>query len=168
LVVGQVLRFHMLCTSTLDIHDRMRRLHWRLRQRGYNEETLFPYFQRGLVRAHNFLALPLQIRLATKKRSTSDPNSIFFHLKFHPEDPPSRTIQALWRQTIQQPIARQPFDDLPSPNGQNIGINRLVVAYSRHLNLINTFSIRRFDRLNGPSVSSFDLHNDDREEAVTT
>ena len=46
--------------------------------------------------------------------------------------------------------------------------NRLVVAYSRHLNLINTFSIRRFDRLNGPSVSSFDLHNDDREEAVTT
>jgi hypothetical protein len=168
LVVGQVLRFHMLCTSTLDIHDRMRRLHWRLRQRGYNEETLFPYFQRGLARARNFLALPLQIRLATKKRSTSDPNSIFFHLKFHPDDPPSRTIQALWRQTIQQPIARQPFDDLPSPNGQNIGINRLVVAYSRHLNLINTFSIRRFDRLNGPSVSSFDLHNDDREEAVTT
>jgi len=166
LVIGQVLRFHMLCTSTLDIHDRMRRLHRRLIQRGYSKETIFPYFQQGLAVARKFLALPLERRLASKKLSRSDPSVIFFHLKFHPEDPTSRMIQAKWRETVLEPTGRQPFDDLPSPYGHRIGINRLVVAYSRHPNLINTLSIRRFDRLNGPKVSSFKLH--DEHGAITT
>lgn len=167
LVVGQVLRFHQLCTSMLDVHDKMRLLHRRLMQRGYNEARLFPYFVRGLAVAKKFISLPLDQRLASKTLSGPDPSLIFFHLKFHPEDPTSSTIQALWRETVMEPTERQPFYDLQSPYGQPIGIRRLVVAYSRHMNLGSNLSVRRIDRFRCPPVSSFNLH-DAAEDATTT
>ena len=158
LVIGQVLRFHQLCTSISDVHDKMRLLHRRLMQRGYSEVKLFPYFLQGLAVARRFLALPLEQRLESKKLPRPDPSLIFFHLKFHSQDPISSSIQALWRETVLEPTDRQPFNELLNCWGFPIGIKRLVVAYSRHLNLGNTLSIRRFDRLKGPAVSSFNLH----------
>ncbi len=127
-------------------------------QRGYSEVKLFPYFLQGLAVARRFLALPLEQRLESKKLPRPDPSLIFFHLKFHSQDPISSSIQALWRETVLEPTDRQPFNELLNCWGHPIGIKRLVVAYSRHLNLGNTLSIRRFDRLKGPDVSSFNLH----------
>lgn len=159
IIIGQVLRFHQLCTSEADVHDKMRLLHRRLIQRGYRKEVLFPYFQLGLAAAREFLALPLEQRLASKKLTGPNPSLIFFHLKFHPEDVTSQFIQAIWRETVLEPTDRQPFYDLTNESfGAPIGIKRAIVAYSRHLNLGNMLSIRRFDRLKGPSVSSFNLH----------
>ena len=160
LIIGQVLRFHQLCTSEADVHDKMRLLHRRLIQRGYKKEVLFPYFQQGLAAAREFLALPLEQRIASKKLTGPDPSLIFFHLKFHPEDVTSQFIQAIWRETVMEPTDRQPFYELTNESfGAPLGINRAIVAYSRHLNIGNMLSIRRFDRLKGPSVSSFNLHN---------
>ena len=127
-------------------------------QRGYSEVKLFPYFLQGLAVVRSFLALPLEQRLESKKLPRPDPSLIFFHLKFHSQDPISSSIQALWRETVLEPTDRQPFNELLNCWGYPIGIKRLVVAYSRHLNLGNTLSIRRFDRLKGPDVSSFNLH----------
>ena len=155
LVVGQVLRFHQLCTSISDVHEKMRLLHRRLIQRGYSEARLFPYFVQGLSVARTFLAMSKEQRLASKNTSEPNPSVIFFHLKFHPHDPISSTIQALWRETVMEPADRQPFYDLKSPYGYPIGIRRLVVAYSRHLNLGGNLSVRRIDRLSCPPVSSF-------------
>ena len=166
LVVGQVLRFHQLCTSISDVHDKMRLLHRRLMQRGYSEARLFPYFVQGLTVARNFLAMPKERRLANKNSSEPDPSVIFFHLKFHPDDPISSTIQAIWRETVMEPTDRQPFYDLKSPYDYPIGIRRLVVAYSRHMNLGGNLSVRRIDRLSCPPVSSFNLQ--DAVEDTTT
>ena len=166
LVVGQVLRFHQLCTSISDVHDKMRLLHRRLMQRGYSEARLFPYFVQGLTVARKFLAMPKERRLANKNSSEPDPSVIFFHLKFHPDDPISSTIQAIWRETVMEPTDRQPFYDLKSPYDYPIGIRRLVVAYSRHMNLGGNLSVRRIDRLSCPPVSSFNLQ--DAVEDTTT
>lgn len=160
LVVGQVLRFHQLCTSTSDVHNKMRLLFRRLIQRGYSREDLLPYFRSGLATAKTFLALPLAQRLEDKTLLRSDPNQVFFHLKFHPDDVHSSKIQALWRELLLEPAGSQPLPELTNLNfNAPIGINRMVVAYSRHGNIGSKLSVRRFDRLKGQPVSSYNLHD---------
>ena len=136
----------------------MRLLHRRLIQRGYRKEVLFPYFQLGLAAAREFLALPLEQRLASKKLTGPDPSLIFFHLKFHPEDVTSQFIQAIWHETVLEPTDRQPFYDLTNKSfGAPLGIKRAIVAYSRHLNLGNVLSICRLRaQVFHPSTYMFD------------
>jgi hypothetical protein len=65
-----------------------------------------------------------------------------------------------------EPADRQPFYDLKSPYDYSIRIRRLMVAYSRHMNLGSNLSIRRIDHLRCPPVSSFNLQ-DAAEDATT-
>ncbi len=58
LVIGQVLRFHKLCTTMSDVHHKMRQLYSRLIQRGYNEVKLVQYFEHGLAISKKFLEMP--------------------------------------------------------------------------------------------------------------
>jgi len=69
-------------------------------------------------------------------------NQLFFHLQFHPNDPTSREIQSIWRDTIAEPEGETPLCDLENLEEQRVGINKLVVAYSRPMNLGNRFSVR--------------------------
>jgi hypothetical protein len=69
-------------------------------------------------------------------------NQIFFHLQFHPEDPPSREIQKLWQEFVSNPAGETPLEDTENFEGERVGIKKLVVAYSRPLNLKNRFSVR--------------------------
>ena len=58
------------------------------------------------------------------------------------------------------PYSAQPLSEISSPNtSQPIGVNRLIIGYRRHQNIGNLLSLRRFDKLKGPSVSSYNLHN---------
>ena len=161
LVIGQILRFHCLCTSTSDIHGKLRLLYRRLTQRGYSREILLPYFRLGMEASKRFLALPLDQRLRDKKKQRSDPNQMFLHLPFHPNDVHSSQLQALWRSLLLEPANRQPLYELTNLNfDAPIGINRMVVAYNRHGNIGSKFSVRQFDRLKGQPVSSYNLHDE--------
>ena len=79
-------------------------------------------------------------------------NQIFLHLQFHHDDPQSRDIQRIWREQVLQPEGELPLPEMENTDGVRVGLNKLVVAYSRPLNLKNRFSVRDIDG-RGISVS---------------
>ena len=66
----------------------------------------------------------------------------FFHLQYHPEDPPTREIQKLWSNLVSEPPGKTPLCQLENGFHEKVGISKLVVAYSRPLNLRNEFTVR--------------------------
>lgn len=160
LVIGQVLRYHQLSTRESDAQDQMRKLYKRLLARGHTREILLPLFRKGLHRARAFLKLPLDERLADSRVRSRKDDSVFLILPYHPDDPKSYLIQSLWQSVVAQPYDEQPLSEISSLNtSQPIGVNRLIIGYRRHQNIGNLLSLRRFDKLKGPSVSSYNLHN---------
>ena len=89
-----------------------------------------------------------QRRLASKRR-------VFLHLPFHPNDPPSREIQSLWRRLVQRPRGKTALNRLRCRSGVLVPIDQLVIAYSRAPNLGNLFSYRKICQRSGPPVSSY-------------
>jgi len=68
----------------------------------------------------------------TKDKSNTD--ALFFHLPFHPSNPPSSHIQSLWRDDAKK------LTNLTNYTGHKIPISKLIVAYSRPPNLGNLLS----------------------------
>lgn len=160
LVIGQVLRYYQLSTRESDAQDQMREFYKRLRARGHTRDELLPLFRKGLHRARTFLELPPEERLTDSKERSRKHDSVFLILPYHPDDPMSYQIQQLWQSLIAQPYDKQPFSEIRSlQTNQPIGVNRLIIGYTRHRNIGNVLSLRRFDRLPGPSVSSYNLHD---------
>ena len=156
LVIGQVLRFHQLSSLESDAHHQMKNFYKRLLARGHTKERLLPLFVKGLSKAKKFLALPHQQRLQAQ---TCKHDCVFLKLPFHPYDPKSSIIQSLWRSIIIKPEEKQPLYDIPNHINEPIGVKRMIVAYSRPHNIGNILSVRRFDRLIRPKVSSYGFHN---------
>ena len=163
LVIGQTLRFHQLCSLKSDAQLQMKKLYKRLQASGHSREILLPLFAKGLSKARKFLALPRKERLQSTCARTPKHDSVFLKLPYHPNDPKSAKIQALWRSTILEPEERQPLYDIHNHNNEPIGVNRMIVAYSRQQNIGNLLSVRQLDRLNGPKVSSYGFHNQGSE-----
>ena len=73
-------------------------------------------------------------------------DDIFLHLQYHPENPPSRSIQRLWQGHIWTPPNKSPFSQLKNRQELPIPICKLTVAYSRAPNLGNILSYCKFCR----------------------
>ena len=159
LVIGQTLRYHQLCSIESDAQLRMKKLYKRLLARGYSRDKLIPLFTKGLTKAREFLELPLEARLQATCAKALRHDRVFLKLPYHPNDPSSATIQALWHSIVLEPEERQPLYDIRNHNNEPIGVNRMIVAYSRNKNIGNLLSLRRYDRLQGPKVSSYGFHN---------
>jgi hypothetical protein len=82
-------------------------------------------------------------------------NTCFFHIPYHPSDPPSNIIQETFRREIQSPRGLTPLHNLKNHKDTEIGINRLIVAYHRPPNIGNLLSPRIMTADNGPAVSSY-------------
>ena len=80
---------------------------------------------------------------------------MFYKLKFHPGDPDSVLIQRLWRSCVLQPPGKPHLSKLRNQFGDFVKIDRLCIAYSRHLNIGNLLSYRKICNRPGPKVSSF-------------
>ena len=104
---------------------------------------LRPLFQRAEVNAANYLSRSTEEhdRLRISKEAKSS-DQVFFHLQFHPNDPPSRDIQSIWREHVSHPPGDAPLNTLKNLNKCAVGFSKLVVAYSRPLNLRNRFTVR--------------------------
>jgi hypothetical protein len=143
LVFGQVLRIRRLCSKQSDADSKISEFFQRLLARGHTQESLAPLFSRAEENAKAYLARSKEEHLALCKVKWDDShNQIFFHLQFHPEDPPSREIQKLWQEFVSNPAGETPLEDTVNFEGERVGIKKLVVAYSRPLNLKNRFSVR--------------------------
>eukprot|EP00957_Ditylum_brightwellii_P182404 13895187-Ditylum_brightwellii.AAC.1 len=66
-------------------------------------------------------------------------------MRYHPDNAPSYKFQQAWRKKIGHPKFRHPLTSLRNHVGFRLDIGRMVVAYSRPLDLGNIHSYRRVD-----------------------
>ena len=145
MVQGTCHRIFTLCSDNEDRIARLKTFYKRLMARGYKPEQLRPLFGKA-IRAYQG---PAQTATAEK------PNSVIFHLPYHPNDPPSSTIQRAWKHQVAAPKYRMPLTAVRNPNdGSQPNIQRLIIVYKRPMNLGNLLSHRNLEEL-GPPVSSY-------------
>ena len=161
LVIGQVIRIFSLCTYSEDVQRHIKNLHDRLIRRGYTHYELMPLFEKAVEKADAFLKKTDEER-AMEKRQKREENEkrVFFHLKYHPDDPRSSVIQKVFRECILQPSGELPFHELRNDVGQKIPVERLTICYSTHPNIGSILSYRKICKRKGLKVSSF-LPKDD-------
>ena len=156
LVLGQVLRIFQLCSRTQDIDTELCLFYRRLIDRGYNQEGLLPLFVKGVLNAESYIAMTQSQRDAKKKAKVGRRDErVFFHMPYHPQNPPSTFIQRLWRDHIFSPPGEEILTDLRNDSGYNIPIKRLTIAYHRNANISNLLSYRTLSKRTGLKASSF-------------
>ena len=155
LVFGQILRVRRLCTRREDADTKIREFFDRLLARGHTRDKLLPIFARAEENASEYInRTPAEKEARRQKKLLESQSQIYFHLQFHPEDPPSRDIQKLWKEHVANPSGDVPLQWMENHRGDQVGFSKLVVAYSRPLNLRNRFSVRNIDG-RGRNVSSY-------------
>jgi hypothetical protein len=147
LIYGSVYRILRLTTNDEDAKTSINRLYQRLLVRGYDRKLLIAIIDH----CHQLIAQK-QLTATTKADIA---NSIILHLNYHPRDPRSRDIQQIFREELLSPSGLCPLYDLLNHNKHKIGINRLIIAYKRPLNLGNILSPRIMKPEDGPLVSSY-------------
>jgi hypothetical protein len=150
LVFGNLFRIHTLCTDEVDKYNRTKLFYDRLAARGYQPQQLLPIFQKAITRAKSYTG--------PTERPTDRLNAIIFHVQYHPQDPPSYLIQQAWRQHLAEPLYKLPLKMMQNPCTKiKPGIDRLIIAYSRPMNLGNLLSHRELTHPNytGPQVSAY-------------
>ena len=111
--------------------------------RGRKQESLAPLFTKANENAKAFLSrTPEEHERLKQQKNTDSHNQVFLHLQYHPDDPSTREIQQLWQELVLQPKGETPLPDMQNSDGVPVGVNKLIVAYSRPLNLKNRFSVR--------------------------
>ena len=138
LIMGNMHRIHTLCSSTDKQIQHMRTFYTRLLGRGYKPGDIVPLFQKALHRMR-----PLRNETVQIDDRPSIQESIFFHLRYHPNDPPSPAIQDVFRTNVLSPDYCHHLNDVRNHSKIKIGLKRLVVAYSRAPNLGNLLTYRK-------------------------
>lgn len=152
-VFGMVYRIRSLCSDPTDAADRITSFFRQLQRRGYQPSLLRPLFGRALesMNKRDAATVPTPTDARHQTRQT-----LFFHLRYHPLNPPSQDIQHIWRSCIAMPPHSTPLEEVRNYARAPVGINRLIIAYNRPLNLGNLLSYRKLkDTASGPPVSSF-------------
>lgn len=148
MVFGTIFRVYTLCSDPADRFVRTQAFFRRLRARGWSSGHLMPVFLKAIERAATYTGPSID-------NEANEP-FLIFHLQFHPNDPSSRHIQQAWRDTVSEPRNQVPLCDIVAPKSRKkTNIRRMILAYSRPMNLGNQLSHRRLDRHQGPPVSSF-------------
>jgi hypothetical protein len=143
LIYGQVLRYRRLCSLQSDADAKIQEFFSRLTARGHKIADLLPLFQRAEESAAKYLARSPEEHITHQQQKWVDSqNQVYLHLQFHPEDPPSHAIQRLWREQVSHPPGELPLPKMQNCAKDAVGFSKLVVAYSRPLNLRNRFSVR--------------------------
>ena len=142
----------------------MQRGHWRetetifgpLLDLGYQAAVLTPVFDRAIMNAQKYLSQTEAFRQQIKdRRKKASKRRVYFHLPFHPSNPPSHELQQLWRRHISCPVGKKQLNRVKSPSGALIPVDSMIIAYSRAPNIGNLLSYRKICKRSGPKVSSY-------------
>ena len=149
IVYGSLFRIYTLCSDHNDQLSRTREFYSRLIHRGYKSSQILPLFHKAIDRARSYTG---------PTRGNFNQKLAILHLKFHPDDPPSRVIQRHWDRFVANPPGETPLRQVEGgPVGLPSGITRMVIAYQRPMNLGNYLSHRDLNNTQGPAASTF--HN---------
>ena len=111
---------------------------------------------KGVLNAESYIEMTQSQRDARKKAKVGRRDErVFFHMPYHPQNPPSTFIQRLWRDHIFSPPGEEILTDLRNDSGYNIPIKRLTIAYHRNVNISNLLSYRTLSKRTGLKASSF-------------
>ena len=160
IIYGTLFRIYTLCTEEEDKTNRTRQFLHRLQMRGYQRDTILPLFREAITRAKSYTGP----QPGPNRKDTS--NFQLLHIEYHPKHPPSKELQKGWHQYVANPPRLMPLQHCQIPhssgptNGpgrgkRTVGIDRMVVAYSRPPNLGNLLSSRIVPDVPGSPVSSF-------------
>lgn len=103
LITGQLYRIYKLCSHKHDIEQEISSFFNHLLERRYSLKHLIPLFLNAEQKVNKRITsedekwlqnVPQDIRHTTDQ-------SAFFHLTYHPNNPPTREIQTLWRTHVQ-------------------------------------------------------------------
>ena len=156
LIMGQVFRIFNLCSNVKDMQRHILNFHDRLCRRGYSHKDLLPLFEKAAKNAEAFKNKSEEEKEREKiQKEEAAKKRIFLHLKYHPNDPKSSTIQRLFKNCIMHPPGQKPFNEIENDDGHQIPLERLTVCYSTHPNLGALFSYRKICKRKGLKVSSF-------------
>jgi hypothetical protein len=158
LVLGKVLRIRCLCTDPQDPDAKIHKFLHQLLARGHSRDSLEPLFCRAEENAAAYLSRdPAERERLRFEKAKAAKNQVYFYfnIQFHPDDPPAREIQELWREYVAHLAGDIPLPACANDYGDKCGIDKLVIAYSRPLNLRNMFSVRNTIHGRGREVSSF-------------
>ena len=127
------LRIYRAYSRPSDVDFWLKEFHSHLRNRGYKQEQIISLIDKAIVGAHNFTRrTPWQkekMRLIKAKQSR---RRVAFHLKFHPDDSSSTTLQNLFRKCLFRPDDEAPLNCLKNFDGIPIPLDGAVmIAYSR-------------------------------------
>ena len=145
LIFGNTYRIYKLCSDKSDQERLIQQFYRRLLVRGYKTAHILPLFHKAALRARPNASVHTK-----PKPSLSD--MLFLHMQYHPNDPPSRSIQSLWKNVMLQPTYKKHLQTFTNTK-------RLIIAYSRPRNLGNLLSSRIIRTHNGPPVSSYRITN---------
>ena len=157
LIMGNILRIFHLCSQAQDITKELNAFFEAILARGYQASTIKPIFEKAINNAKNYIKYPVKHRERKKLRQNelSTRERLFFHVPFHPNNPPSQVLQHLWHTKVYHPPGKLPLNKLTNREGETIFTNQLVIAYSRAPNLGNLLSYQKIDGRSGPKVSSY-------------
>jgi hypothetical protein len=142
LIFGHTLRVLRLCSKQSDINIELRQFYHRLIARGYSSTTILPLLATAETNAREKVAYE-KTTIWNDERVKTNNDALFFHLPFHPSNPPSPHIQSLRRSIIATPFDAEKLANLKNYSGHRIPISKLIVAYSRPPNLGNLLSCRK-------------------------
>lgn len=149
IVFGSLFRIYTLCNDEEDRQVRTRTFFRRLLARGYKSDKLLPLFKKAIERSRVYTGKD------TGDNEKKHNNSVILHLPFHPNDPPSYKIQQAWRECVAEPQYKMPLCNMKNPKTRaKCGIDRMIIAYKRPMNLGNHLSCRDLTTI-GPPVSSY-------------
>ena len=169
IIFGSIYRIYRLTSEDKDRVSMVQQFFSRLRRRGYQAEFIKPIFQEGLRRygSRDFYACTAAPSTAMTDMLHTDhdaltttteekQDTLFLHLPFHPQNPPSSWLQRTFQECIYQPGPKEkPLEELVNNEGGKMPIKKMLVAYHRPKNLRNLLSPRKFDRTEGPPVSTY-------------
>ena len=156
LVFGNILRICQLCSRKEDIEEKLCQFYARLLDRGYQPKRLTPLFDQALTNSKKYLSQSPAYRQQLKeKKAEASERQVIFHIPYHPDNPPAKILQQLWRQCIINPVGDLPLNQLQNNSGYDIEIERMIIAYSRAPNLGNLLSYRKICNRSGPKVSLY-------------
>jgi hypothetical protein len=149
LIYGAVHRIIRLTTSEINVKTSIQKLYERLLYRGYRRSLLLQVIR------DTYKKLQSNDRPNNTRDQLDISKTIIMHLTYHPLDPPSNRIQEIFSDKINHPYRLAPLPQIKNHKNEEIGINRLLVAYHRPPNIGNLLSSRLIKADSGPLVSSY-------------
>eukprot|EP00956_Cyclotella_meneghiniana_P013821 scaffold20268_cov64-Cyclotella_meneghiniana.AAC.2 len=93
-ISGQILRIRRLCNYKDDADSRIQEFLSGLLARGHSRDNLTALFLKAKENSTSYLLRSPGEHKALRKRKRDDSHhQVYFHLEFHPNDPPARKIQ---------------------------------------------------------------------------